>query len=146
MTEEMTKNELIISEDEKIIGELTERKTMFCSLNPTNDEDKMVVYNAMNNPAKRISDCINTTINVKDVFCEVVQCKNNETGEITTCPRIVLIDDKGIGYQAVSIGIYSAIKKLIAVFGEPTWDKPIKLKVVQVTKGERKMLNLEVAK
>lgn len=146
MTEEMTKNELIISEDEKIIGELTERKTMFCSLNPSNDDEKMVVYNAMNNPAKRISDCINTTINVKNVFCEVVNCKNNETGEITTCPRIVLIDDKGVGYQAVSIGIYSAIKKLIAVFGEPTWEKAIKLKVVQVTKGERKMLNLEVAK
>ena len=146
MTEEIVKNEILISEDERIIGELTERKTMFCSLNPKNEEDKMVVYNAMNNPSKRLSDCINMTIKVKDVFCEVVQCKNNETGEITTCPRIVLIDDKGEGYQAVSIGIYSAIKKLIAVFGEPTWESGIKLKVVQITKGERKMLNLEVAK
>lgn len=146
MVEEMNKNELILSEDEKMIGELTERKTMFCSLNPTTEDEKMIVYNAMNNPSKRIADCINTVIEVKDIVCEVVKCSNKETGELQTCPRIVLIDKDGVGYQAVSIGIYSAIKKLIAVFGQPTWTTPIKLRVVQVTKGERKMLNLEVAK
>jgi hypothetical protein len=57
----------------------------------------------------------------------------------------VIIDDHGVGYACVSIGVYSAIKKLFQVYGEPeTWKNPITLKVKQVTKGERKMLTLDI--
>jgi hypothetical protein len=83
-------------------------------------------------------------INAKDVFCEVVTCKNPETGESNECPRIVIIDDKGVGYQAVSLGVFSALKKVFQVFGVPTWKKPIALKVVQVTKGQNKILTFDI--
>ena len=98
----------------------------------------------MNNPDRRIADCINMTIKAKDVYIEVVNCTNTETGEVTACPRIVIIDDKGVAYQAVSVGIYSALKKVVQVYGAPTWEKPIPLMVKQITKGERKMLTLNV--
>ena len=75
---------------------------------------------------------------------EVVNCTNEETGEITTCPRIVIIDKDNKSYQAVSIGIYSALKKVIQVFGAPTWTTPVALEVKQITKGNRKMLTLNV--
>jgi hypothetical protein len=120
------------------------RQTMFCSLKATDDKAKAIVFKAMNSPEKRIADMINLEINAKDLFCETVQCINRETGEINECPRIVIIDDKGVGYQAVSIGIFSAVKKLIAVFGAPTWTKPIKLKVTQITKGDRKLLTFDI--
>lgn len=127
-----------------LVADLTSRQMQFCSMKAESDEAKIALYNAMNNPEKRIADCINMTINAKDLYIEVVNCTNEKTGEVTACPRIVIIDDKGVSYQAVSIGIYSALKKAIQVFGAPTWIKPVKLEVKQITKGEKKMLTLNV--
>ena len=126
--------------------DMTSRQTSFSSLVAVTDEDKADMFNAINNPDKRLADCINMTINAKDLFIEVVNCTNEETGEITACPRIVIVDDKKVSYQAVSVGIYSALKKIVQIYGSPTWEKPIKLMVKQITKGNRKMLTLNVAK
>lgn len=124
--------------------DMTSAQTQFCSMTANTHEEKAAMYNAMNNPDKRLADCINMQIKAKDLYIEVVNCTNEETGEVNACPRIVIIDDKGVSYQAVSIGIYSALKKVIQVFGAPTWDKPVTLEVKQITKGSRKMLTLNV--
>lgn len=126
------------------VVDLTSGTSAYCSLKPTTNEDKAKLYNAMNNPSHRIGDCINQTIKVKDLFCEVVTCNNKETGESNVCPRIVLIDEKGDSYQAVSIGVYSAVKRLIQIFGEPTWEQPIPIVVKQITRGANKMLTFEI--
>lgn len=118
------------------------RMAAFCSFNAETEEDKAKLYNLMNNPDKRVGDCINKVINVKDIFCEVVNCVNKQTGEVEKAPRVVLIDDKGVAYQCVSTGIFSAVKKLFGVFGVPTWETPLPLEVFQITKGERKILSL----
>ena len=125
--------------------DMTSAQLSFSSLKANTDEEKAQLFNAINNPEKRLADCINMKINAKDLYIEVVNCTNEETGEITACPRIVIIDDKGVSYQAVSLGIYSALKKVIQIFGTPTWEKPISLEVKQVTKGTRKMLTLNIA-
>ena len=127
-----------------LVTDLTAAQLQYCSMKAESESDKVKLFNAMNNPDKRVADCINMTINAKDLYIEIVNCTNEETGEVTSCPRIVIIDDKGVSYQAVSIGIYSALKKAIQVFGEPTWEKPVKLMVQQITKGTRKMLTLSV--
>jgi hypothetical protein len=134
--------------DEKFIMDLTsERKVQFCSMTPKNEDEEIILYNAMNAPEKRIGDCINMTIEVNHIYCEVVTCVNRESGEESVCPRIVLIDKDGVGYQAVSMGIYSAVKKLMTIKGNPAnWKKPVKLKVTQVTKGDRKLLTLNMVK
>lgn len=137
-----------MDEDEKFIMDLTsERKTQFCSMVPKTEDEEVILFNAMNNPEERIGDCINKVIPVAHVFCEVVTCINRETGEQSTCPRIVLIDDKGKGYQAVSMGVFSALKKVFAIKGSPsTWTKPVKLEVKQITKGDRKLLTFNMVK
>lgn len=135
-----------MDDNSNFIVDLTSRTTQYCSMVAQTANEKAILFNAMNNPAFRLGDCINQTINVKDVFVEVVNCTNEKTGEVQTCPRIVLIDDKKQGYQCVSIGVFSALKKLFGVYGEPqNWEKPVPLMVKQITKGERKMLTLNVA-
>ena len=124
--------------------DLSTAKTQYCSVTATTDAEKAKVYNAMNNPDERIADNINKVIMAKDLYIEVVDCTNTESGEVTSCPRIVIIDDKGKSFQAVSLGIYSALRKVIQIFGAPTWEKSIPLEVKQITKGERKMLTLNV--
>ena len=102
--------QVTMDEDEKFIMDLTsERKVQFCSMTPKNEDEEIVLYNAMNAPVKRVGDCINMTIEVKHIYCEAVTCVNRESGEESVCPRIVLIDKDGVGYQAVSMGIYSAV-------------------------------------
>lgn len=124
--------------------DMTTAQTSFCSMMADSAQDKAKLFNAMNNPDERLSDCINKRIKAKDLYVEIVNCTNEETGEVTACPRIVIIDDQGKSYQAVSIGIYSALKKVIQVYGSPTWETPVTLEVKQITKGARKMLTLNV--
>ena len=133
-------------EDEgfSVAVDMTSAQLSFCSMKAESQDEKAKLYNAMNNPEKRLADCINMKIRAKDLFIEIVNCTNEETGETNACPRIVIIDEKGVAYQAVSIGIYSALKKAIQVFGAPTWEQPVTFEVKQITKGNRKMLTLNV--
>lgn len=114
----------------------------YCSMKADTLEEKSKIFNAMNNPDQRLADYINRVIYVKDLFCETVDCTKN--GVTRKCPRIVLIDKDNVGYQCVSVGIYSACRKLIQIFGSPTWSEPIPVEVRQVSKGDRKMLTLSV--
>lgn len=151
-----TNNSTLAVDDTDFIGGLTSRSTMFCSLNADTVEGKAKLFNAMNNPDKHLKDCINEVIVAQDLFCETVTLTKKSTdgsdvldehgNPITSvCPRIVIIDTEGEAYQCVSMGIYNAFKKLITIFGPPTWSEGIPLKVRQINKGTRNILTLEVA-
>lgn len=119
--------------------------SIFCSVQGGDRAAKAMVFNAMNNPTHRVADLINQTINVKDVLAEQIELEDEDTHEAVSAFRVVLIDDKGESYQAVSTGVYNAVKKLIAVFGAPTWDDPIPVMVKQISLGKNQMLTLDVA-
>lgn len=136
----------MVDDNNKMIADLTTRTMSYCSIVAETFEDKKILFNSMNNPEKRTGDCINEVINLRNVYVESVNCVNQDTGEVTVCPRVVLIDDNNVGYQSVSLGIFSALKKLFSTFGEPnTWDEAIPIKIKQLTKGERKILTFEIA-
>ena len=119
----------------------------FFSMQVTTQAEKIALFNAINSPDDRLADHINESIEMAHMIIEMVDLVSEKTGEIEACPRIIIIDSKGKSYAAVSVGVFSALKKIVAIFGEPkTWDKPIKVKVKQVTKAERKMLTLEIVK
>lgn len=126
-------------EDSRFIVDLTTRTTSYCSMTANTPESRATLYNAMNNPEKHIKDCINEVISIKDVYVEVVQLHNEETGEVSVAPRTVIIDENGVGYQAVSLGVFSALKKMFQVYGEPTtWENPVKVKVRQISRSANK--------
>lgn len=125
--------------------ELSEHATsVYCSVQGGDRKTKALVYNASNNPEHKVADFINKTINVKDVLVEIIQVENEETGETEEAPRVVLIDDKGTAYQAVSAGMFSAVKKAIQIFGQPTWDEPLPMLIKQVSVKRGSMLTAEV--
>lgn len=152
----MPENTEIIATDEVVINDLASRtydikelsqpeSNAFCSIKEDSLEAKKLVYNASNNPMHKIDDYINKGIALKDVFVEIIELANENTGELEQAPRIVLIDDKGESYQCVSNGIFGSLKKLMAIFGEPTWEEPIHVVVKQVKVKRGTMLTLEVA-
>jgi len=148
MSEEMVQavaNAMVVIEDSGIAGELTgKKKVMYV---PETIKDKKVLFNIMNNPEKRISEMINMTIRMQDIFAESVELVDQNTGELRSCPRIVIVDNKGVGYQCVSTGIFSALKKIFQVFGEPkTWGKDgLDIIVKQIVKGEKSILTINIA-
>lgn len=137
-------NELKTMEIDGLVADLTTRQTSFCSLTATTPEEKAKLFNLMNTPQHRLSDMINMSIEVTDIFVETVQCANKD-GEIILTPRIVLIDKNREGYQCVSMGIYGALKKLFSIYGTPHWEEPLSLTVKQITKGEYKILTIVVS-
>ena len=125
--------------------ELSENATsIYCSVSGGDRKSKALVYNAANNPEHKVGDYINKTINVKDVLVEEIELFNEETGEVECAPRVVLIDADGKAYQAVSVGMFKAIKIAIQVFGAPTWDEPLPMLIKQIAVKNGSMLTAEV--
>lgn len=122
----------------------SDSKSTYCSIQGGDRKTLAKIYNAMNNPSHKVSDYINKTIMVKDVFVELIEMSNEETGEFENVPRVVLIDETGEAYQAVSTGIFNAVKNAIQVFGAPTWDDPLPCEVKQVQVKNGSMLTFEV--
>jgi len=118
---------------------------IFSSRKVDTQEEKALMANAMINPDFRVADYINQIILLKDIYIEQIQMPDQKTGEMRDLPRIVLFDKDGKAYGATSYGIFSALRKVVEAFGDPrTWTEPLAVKVKQVTRGENKMLSLEV--
>lgn len=116
------------------ISESTE--SMFCSIDRTSRDGQMKIYNALNSPTDRLSNMIGKTISVSDVIAEPATI-TNEDGSISNTIRLILVTADGKSYSCVSIGIYNAVKKLIGIFGMPTWQEPLSLEVKQLSRKGR---------
>lgn len=147
MVEEiMTEKMDIIARDYDVTELAAPSAGGYCSIKAEDFESKAIVYNAANNPQHKVSDHINQLILVKDVYAEVLELVNEETGELQKAPRVVLIDNDGEAYEAVSAGIFSALKKMMAIFGEPTWEGGIPVRVKQQKVKRGSMLTLDIVK
>lgn len=115
-----------------------------CSIEAKDRKSAAKVYKALNNPDHRVGDFINKEINIQDVLIEPIEVTNDETGEMNLAPRVVLIDDMGKAYQAVSQGIANSVLLMKKIFGDPTWDEPIPATVRQVSTKRGSMLTLDI--
>lgn len=113
----------------------------YCSIKGDSREALVAMYNAINSPDHKLSDFVGKKLNIKDISIERVENMNDETGDMVANARVVLIDENGESYTCLSSGIYSAIKKLVAVFGEPTWEPalPVEIQNLSTKKGRKTM-------
>lgn len=118
----------------------------YCSMKTETMEEKQAFFNAVSDPDFKLADCINTVIKVKDLYCETVTLTDEKTGETSIAPRVVLVDVDGKSYQAVSTGIFNSLRRLMQVFGAPTWEGGLPVKVVQKNIGTNRLYTLVCAK
>lgn len=123
----------------------------FCSIKDDGSrKSKVAIYNAINNPEKRIADMINTVIEAVNVVAFPVSLVNEETGEINDCLSTVIIDKNGVGYAATSEGITNSLSRIFSIVGMPNdgaWEKePVKMKIRQINtrNGDNKILSIEL--
>ena len=121
---------------------------MYCSLKDDGTaKSKGRIFNAINSPDKKLSDVIGETINLTNIVAHTIELIDEETGELIQALRVVLVDDKGVTYEAVSGGVANAISRLLQIYGQPeTWIEPIKVKARQkaTRNGNNKVTTLEV--
>lgn len=134
------KNEITVRSKEFVL-DIENESASYSSMECVTQEDKVLFYNAVSSPEENLRDHINEVVNVKDIFVEVIDLEQAD-GTITQAPRIVLIDVDGVGYQCVSGGVLNALKRIIKIFGYPTWENGLMLKVKQINRGERQVLTL----
>lgn len=112
--------------------------TAYSSISATNVEEKKRLVNAMNNPTHKLSDMINKTILMKDIYAEPIELTDSDTGEMYDAVRVVILDTDGNSYQSVSKGIYNSLSKIMAIMGAPTWEDGLAVEVKSITKGSGK--------
>ena len=123
----------------------TVQNPSFCSFHPESAADRAKLYRAMTNPDKKVSDCINQAFDLADVYMDVVEMVQDETGEVRKVPRVVLFAADGVTYAATSQGIYNAIQRLSMVYGAPSWrDAPIPVVIRQIQIAQKRFYTLDV--
>ena len=110
----------------------------YCSKVVENEEDKKELFNALETCDALLNDCVGQEIAIEDVYCEEREVVDSETGEVKKKYRTILFDINGQTYATGSYGIFNIIRKLIAIYGMPTWKDGIKVKVAKRPIGNGK--------
>ena len=143
----MEKENSLITQDESIFKS-TNRET-FCTMDLDNEDNKISLYNSLQGCDVRLNDIKGTVLSVVEVFIEKKEVAerdektdeiiyDEETGEVKTKIkyRTILFDDEGKTYVSSAYGIYNSLRQIISIFGNPSKDNIIKVKV-----GTKKLNN-----
>ena len=107
--------------------------SFLCSIpNDGSRKAAIAIYNAVNNKGESLDDHKGEVLEIVNFAAHPVTLTDENTGEVVEALRVVLVDKKGINYDAVSQGIASSLQKIIAIVGMAPWDvEPLKIKVVE---------------
>lgn len=111
-------------------------KKMFSTLKSDNIEDKIKLYNSLQKCDIRINDIVGQEIEFSDIFIEEKPTHeiDEATGEVKAENRkfrTILFGTDGSTYVSSAYGVYNSLKNIIAIFGFPTSENPIKVKVAK---------------
>ena len=125
---------------------INEETPSYCSMVAETRQDKAVLYNAVQNPDRKISDHINQKIQFVNVKMEQVEMTDEETGDTRKAIRTILITPDGKGILCTSNGIARSLYDMFTIFGTPdTWEGEVMECIVrQVETGKGRTFKLEV--
>lgn len=138
MNDLMIRNEIIEHKNEE------NKKGYFLqvtTLDLEKQENKIKLYNALNECDILINDIKGSTIDVVDVYIEGRKVEerdsndniiyNEETGDIKLKDhyRSILFDNDGKTYVTSSYGVYNSLRNILGLFGKPSKDNVLHLKV-----------------
>ena len=134
----------LITADESIFQ--SKNKEMFCTMDLEEKENMVKLYNSLQECDVKINDLKGSEIEVVDLFVEKKEVAErdektdeviyDENGEVKTKTRFrtILFDKDGKTYVSAAYGVYNSLRQIIPIFGNPTKENPIVVKV-----GTRKL-------
>jgi hypothetical protein len=143
-------NEIVAVSDTTLRTEIatlgTNGPAFFSSITTDDFKSKVKVFEAMSN-SESISGHLNKPLSVVDVIIQAVEMPNEQTGELSTVPRVILLTEDGKAYHAMSAPLYRDVTNLLGILGHPsTWPGAVKLSVSQEGTGTRKYFTAKLAK
>lgn len=125
-------NEIAVFEN-SILDGFNNKNRFFTSIDLNSEGARDKLYKATTVCDKKISDCINMSITIKDFYLDTIQLIDKESGEFRDIPRLVLFDNEGISYYSVSSGFYRSFENFVRFYGTPDkWVNPVTIKIKQV--------------
>lgn len=117
----MEEKEMVVKDEKSLMEEMKVRN--FCSISCETTEEKKTLYNALEECDVLLNDCVGQTIDIKDVYCEEKEVIDEETGEVKTKFRTIIFAQNGQTYATGSYGIFNSIRKIMSIFGAPTYSE-----------------------
>lgn len=142
----MTENNerALITQDESIFQ--SANKKMYCTMDLEDKANKAALYNSLQECDVKLNDIKGSTIEVVNIFIEEKEVAerdektdevlHDEEGNVITKTRFrtILFGADGKTYVSAAYGVYNSLKQIIPIFGNPSLENPIKVKV-----GTRKL-------
>lgn len=120
-------------------------RKVYCSINANDEEGKKVMYNALTGSDILLNDIVGQEISVKDVFIQEKEVVDEQTGEVKTKYRTILIDENGQSYATGAYGVYNSLMTIFSLYGTPeNWSNPLKFQVVKIKSGKSNFESLKL--
>lgn len=117
--------------ENRMAGLSGNRQMFATSFDTSNKEGQIKLLGAIND-AEPIDEHLDEVINLTDFVAQIVEFVD-EAGEMQEGIRVVLLDDAGNSYAAMSEGILKSLQTFVSVLGDPAgWKEPLPIKIVRV--------------
>ena len=116
---------------------------IYSSVDKSTNEGKKAMYKAMTTPDVKISDEVGKTITIKDVVLIPTEFIE-ENGNVRSGVRSAIIDSDGVVHGASSIGVANSLQAIFEVFGNPTYKDGLPVTVKQISKGQNRIITLDI--
>ena len=119
----MENNEIMLSNNNQKI---------YSSIKASSVEEKKKLYNALEKCDALLNDIVGSEINIKDFYVEErIVTEDDEDGNEKSVVkyRTILFDTDGKSYATGSYGVYNALRRIVMVYGTPTWTEGVLVKV-----------------
>lgn len=129
-------NALVVAENNQLtVSDRINETVKRCTLDLNEEDNQVALYNVLTGDADALlNDMIDQTIIMTGAFMDKHPSTvvDEETGEVTGTTskyRIIIFDNEGKTYATGSYGIYNSLNMIIDIFGNPSEEHPIKVKV-----------------
>ena len=128
-------NALVVAENNLTISDKINETVKRCTLDLTDEDNATDLYNVLTGDADALlNDMLDQEIIMTGAFMDKhpAPVVDEGTGEVigtTSKYRIIIFDNEGKTYATGSYGIYNALTMIFDIFGEPSKEHPIKVKV-----------------
>lgn len=115
-----------------IAGLVSLGQGVFSTLSPTDPETRYDLAEAITGEALGVDDLGDPPIELAAIVVHPQTLVNEETGEVFEVQRTVLKTADGLWIAFCSGGIVRSLKTLLALWGPPPWNPPLKVKVQRI--------------
>ena len=106
---------------------------LYSTVKAETEDERMEVYGAIAGAGK-IDDVEGETLLLKNFIIQAIELTDEETGELVSTTRVVLITEDGSAYAGISKPLVQGLQLLTQLVGHPsTWSTPKAVVVDRIT-------------